>query len=136
MCKQSLNELLVAFVLTVCLSNSTSQHFLCFHLICEYFFMFFPTYRISYRILKYLCPISSPTDATSNLFISTFTFSEERKTKIYDPSTLYLRLPFHDPVEEDKPFSCDVITISFWIFSSLDERKGCMKKALKGSASD
>ena len=51
--------------------------------------------RISYRILKYLCPISSPTDATSNLFISTFTCSEERKTKIYDLLTLYLRLPSH-----------------------------------------
>ena len=56
--------------------------------------------RISYRILKYLCPISSPTDATSNLFISAFTCSEERKTKIYDLLTLYLRLPFHDPVED------------------------------------
>ena len=103
-------------------TQTNETYNVCFHLICEYFFMFFPTYRISYRILKYLCPISSPTDATSNLFISAFTCSEERKTKIYDLLTLYLRLPFHDPVEEDKPFSCDVITISFWIFSSLDER--------------
>ena len=103
-------------------TQTNETYNVCFHLICEYFFMFFPTYRISYRILKYLCPISSPTDATSNLFISAFTCSEERKTKIYDLLTLYSRLLSHDPVEVDKPFSCDVITISFWIFSSLDER--------------
>ena len=72
-------------------TQTNETYNVCFHLICEYFFMFFPTYRISYRILKYLCPISSPTDATSNLFISAFTCSEERKKKDLWPINTFLK---------------------------------------------